>query len=118
MATNKAKRSIHLAQPERRSATPQPAAEQMPVKARIYSAIAELNGGFEKTILSLKALQQISYFRTERLVSIHDLVCGIRAQANRECLGIVSERETANASHFEGLSQQREIKPPKTLSAG
>jgi K+-transporting ATPase c subunit len=95
MATNKAKRSIHLTQPQ-----PQHH-EQMPVKARTYAAIAELNSGFEKTILSLKALQQISYFHTERLVSIHDLVCGIRAQANRECLGILGERETANAGHFE-----------------
>jgi hypothetical protein len=116
MAANKNKRSIHLAQPERRRTNPQPVAELMPVKARIYFVIAELNGGFEKTIQHLKDLQQINFLGSDRVAAIHDLVCGIRAQANRECLGILGDRETANAGHFERLRNQQQSKP--TRSAG
>jgi hypothetical protein len=111
MATNKAKRSIHLAQPTRPSSNPEPAAELMPVRAHVYRTIAELNLGFEKTLQELKVLQRISIFRSERLTAMHDLVCGIRAQANREFLGVLSQREMANADHFEGIRHSTP-KPP------
>jgi hypothetical protein len=70
------------------------------VKAHIYRALAELNGGFEKVIQDLKTLQQVSFLRSEKLAGMHDLICGIRAEANRECLGVLGEREEANAGHF------------------
>lgn len=104
MATNKAKRSIHLAQlqPKRRSPNPQPA-EFMPVKPRIYHFIAELNDGFEKTIHDLKELQNTNFFHSDRLAAMRELICRLRAQANREFLRVLSERETANIIHFGGL---------------
>jgi hypothetical protein len=93
MAANKAKQSLHLTQP-------QPQAELMPVKARIYHVIAELNDGFEKTIHDLKQLQNTNFFHSDRLAAMHDLICKLRAQANREFLTVLNERETANLVHF------------------
>ncbi len=85
------------------SLNPQPAAAPMPVKAHIYRAIAELNAGFEKVILDLGNLKQINFFRSEPLAAMHDTVCGLRAQANRELLGVLSQREAANAGYFHRL---------------
>lgn len=31
--------------------------------------------------------------RSERLAGMHDLICGVRAEANHECLGILDDRE-------------------------
>ncbi len=117
MATNKAKRSIHLAQLERRSLHPLLAAKLMPVKAHVYRAIAELNGGLEMTLQELKRLQQVDFLPSPRLAATYDIVCKLRAQANRELLDILFERETANATHFERLSNQRQSKA-QTPSAG
>lgn len=120
MAVNKAKRSIHVAQPERRSSnpncnfssnlSPQPAAELMPVKAHMYRALAELNGGFEKVVQDLNNLHRISFFRSERLEAMQETVCELRAQANREFLDILSRREAANTGHFERLRLHRQSK--------
>lgn len=85
----------------------------MPVKARVYRAIAELNGGFEKVIQDLKTLQQTNCLRSERLADMHDLICGVRAEANREILDVLNGREMANAGHFAGLRRLRENKPGK-----
>ena len=73
-----------------------------PVKAHIYRALAELNGGFEKVIHDLKTLHQVGFLRSERLAGMHDLICGIRAEANHECLRILDDREMANAGRFAG----------------
>ncbi len=123
MASNKAKRSIHLAQPERRSLNSQPATELMPVKAHVYRAMAELNGGFEKVIQDLKTLQQTSFLRSEHLADMHELICGIRAEANREVLEVLNGREMANAGHFASLrrlrkNNAREQNPQEMSSAG
>jgi len=115
MATNKAKRSIHLAQPQH---NPQPAAGLMPVKAHVYRAIAEWNGGLEEAMQSLKKLQQVSCLPSSHLAAMYDTVCELRAQASRDLLAILGQRETANAAHFERLCHQRESKPPQTPSAG
>jgi hypothetical protein len=106
MAENKAKRSVHLAQPERLRTNPEPD-KLMPVRVHAYQTLAELNAGFDKVIHDLETLQRISFLGTERLAGMHDLVCGIRAQANRECLAILAERETVNAGHFDGLCMER-----------
>lgn len=98
MATSKAKRSIHLAQPTRRR--PNQSAALMPVKAHIYQTIAELNAGLEKAIFNMQTLQQISFFRSSGLTAMHGTLCGIRARANRRIMTVINERETANSSHF------------------
>jgi hypothetical protein len=107
MATHKAKRLVSLAQPQRRRSNPEPA-ELMPVKAHVYLAIAELNGGFEKVVQDLQTLERISYFRSNRVTAMHDLICRVRAQANRDFIMALTDRETANADHFDRLCVQGE----------
>ena len=138
MATSKAKRTVPLAQPKpqhsRRSPTQKPtpalnrsfaqirgsgfrlrdsdarkaATELLPVKAHAYRAIAELNGGFEKVVRDLQTLGEISYFRSDRVTAMYDLICRVRAQANRDFIMALHDRETANAGHFERLCIQWE----------
>lgn len=103
MATNKAKRSIHLAQPERRSLNHEPA-EPIPVKSHVYHSIAELNAGLEKAIQNLQNLQHNHLFRASGLTAMNRVLRGIRARANRQLMMALNERETANASQFSELS--------------
>ena len=105
MASNNAKRRLSLAQPQRRRPNPEPA-ELMPVKAHVYRAIAELNGGFEKVIQDLQTLGRISFLRSDRVTAMHDLICRVRAQANREFTTALHDRETANVAHFDRLCVQ------------
>src|SRR5258708_33423203 len=107
MAVNKAKRPASLAQPQRPSPHPEPV-ELMPVKAHVYRAIAELNCGFEKLIQDLQTLGRISFFRSDRMTAMHDLICRVRAQANRDCIMALRDREMANADYFDRLCIQWE----------
>jgi hypothetical protein len=104
MAVNKAKRSIHLAQPQpvRRRLHPQPV-KPMPVKAHVYRAMAEMNSGLEQAIHGMRVLQNITYLPARDLSSMHNLLSRVRAQANRQLIAALSERETANAGHFQQL---------------
>ena len=112
MAINKAKRPVLLAQPQRRRPNPEPA-ELMLVKAHVYRAIAELNGGFEKVIQDLQTLGRISFFNPDNVTAMHNLICRIRAQANRQFTMILHDREMANMGHFDQLCLEQE----KTSSA-
>jgi hypothetical protein len=111
MATSKAKRPILLAQPKpqhkRRNTTPKtnpdPAAV-MPVKAHVYRAIGELNGGFDTVIQELHTLSQVSFLRPARVTSMRELICRLRAEANRDFTVAIHEREKANAAYFERMS--------------
>jgi hypothetical protein len=107
MDANKANRPIPTAQPQRHHSAPQPV-ELMPVKAHVYRAIAELNGGFEKVIQDLKTLEQISFFRSDRMNALHDIICRVRAQANRDLIMTMHDREMANAGYFDRLCMQWE----------
>ena len=106
MAANKVKRSIPLAQPARRRSNPEPV-ELMPVKAHVYRAIAELNNGFEKVIQDLQAIGGINFLRSERLSAMHELICRVRAQANRDFIMALHDREMANVDYFARLCIQR-----------
>lgn len=127
MASNKAKRSIHLAQPqsqpktERRSPNPETAANHaesprpvalMPVKTHIYRAIADLNAGFEKLMQDIGNLKQINFFPSDPLTAMQDSIGVIRAQANRAFMDVLSRREEANATHFEARCREQGIAPP------
>ena len=132
MATNKVKRSIHLAQHQRSSPNPEqilrpkyglrisPAgsqplqtrlharkaaqpAELAPVKPHVYYAIAELNAGLEKAIHNMQMLQSHHLFGASGLTAMNHVLRGIRAQANRQFMMVLNERETANAGHFQQL---------------
>jgi hypothetical protein len=107
MAGNKVKRPVLLAQPQRRSPNPEPA-ELMPVKAHVYRAIAELNGGFEKVIQDLQTLGRISFFNPAGVTAMQNLICRIRAQANRQFTTILHDREIANLGHFDQLCLDQE----------
>ena len=107
MAANKAKLSIPLAQPERPRLNHEPA-ELMPVRAHVYRTIADMNGGFEHAIEGLQTLQKINYLRSDGLDGIHNLICRIRAQTNRELMIILNQREIANAGHFQHLCLEPE----------
>ena len=119
MAISKSKRPIPLAQPQRRSLNPKTnpnprpeSAELMPVKAHVYRAIAELNDGFEKIARDLQTLGRVSFFHPDQVTAMHDLISRIRAQANRDFLVAMHDREHANFSHFDSLCMQweKEIK--------
>jgi hypothetical protein len=100
MATSKAKRPIPLAQPLRRSLNPKTNSGSiglMPVKTYIYHSIAELNGGFEKVTQELQTLEQVNFFSRERVKSMRELVCRMRAEANRDFTIAMHTREKANA---------------------
>jgi len=68
-----------------------------PVKAHVYRSIAELNGGFEKVIQELQTLGGISLFRSSRLTAMRELICRMRAQANRDFALAIHSREKVNA---------------------
>jgi hypothetical protein len=102
MASNKTKRSIHLTQPNN-SPT-----ELMPVRAHVYRTIAEVNDGFEHAIEGLQTLLKINYLRSDSLGNMLNLVCRIRAQANRELIAVIDQRETDNAGHFQQLCIESE----------
>lgn len=119
MATSKAKRPIPLAQPKPHQAKiglaggPKPqrrslnsktnsaSAGLMPVKTYIYHSIAELNGGFEKVAQELLTLGQVNFFSRERVKSMRELICRMRAEANRDFTIAMHAREKVNAGHFE-----------------
>jgi hypothetical protein len=103
MANNKA---TTLRPPQRLN--PQPAAELMPVKAAIYRTLAELNTGFEKVARDFKELQQVGYFPAGRLLPLYNLLGRIRAQANRECLAVMNQRELANQEYFDQMYRDTE----------
>ena len=102
MAVNKAKRSIHLAQPQRPRLHPEPAV-LMRVKPHVYRTMAEMNGGFEPALQGLLTLQTIKFFPLGALTSMHKVLSRMRSQANRQLMAILIERETSNAHHFEQL---------------
>ena len=104
MATNKAKRSIHLAQPQPQTQTK----DLLPVKAHAYRTLAEMNNGLEQAIQGLQALQKITCFSPESLDATYKLLCRIRAQTNRELMAVLAERETTNARHFQQFCLESE----------
>jgi hypothetical protein len=126
MAVNKSKRSIHLTQPQPQNAKHARAAdhkperprlnqeptEQMPVRAHVYRTIADMNGGFEQVIEVLQALQKIKHLPADSIKEIENQIARIRAEANRDLMAVLSERELANAGHFQRLCMEPESDSP------
>src|SRR5436305_11542925 len=42
--------------------------ELLPVNQSVFQAVTEANGSFEKLVVDLEALQQVSFFPTDKLV--------------------------------------------------
>jgi hypothetical protein len=103
MARNKAKRTILLAQPTRRSANSQTkpdASMPEPVKAHVYRSIAELNDGFEKVVQELLRLGAMNLFRSNGLTGMRQAICRMRADVNRDFSMVIHEREKVNATYL------------------
>ena len=83
-------------------------AERMPVKAATYHTLAEMNAGFENVALHLNKLQQVGYLPADRLLPLFNLLGRIRAQANRECMAVINQRELANQEYFDQMYQETE----------
>jgi ABC-type uncharacterized transport system substrate-binding protein len=106
MATNKTNRSIHLSQDSTPTNATQPKPETveiMPVRAHVYRTMAEMNLALEQAIQNLDTLVKINYFSSESLQDTLSQLSRTRAQANRELISILIERETANARYFQQL---------------
>ncbi len=101
MATRKGNRTLQPTQPQPELP------EFMPVRAHVYNTLAEINHSLEQAIQSLETLVKIKYFSSDSLNHTLNLLSQTRAQANRQFIAVLAERETANAGHF----QQRCRKP-------
>jgi hypothetical protein len=115
MATSKAKRPILLAQvrPQRRSINPKTnpdPAGLIPVKTHVYRTIAELNSGFDKVVQELETLSRVRFFNSDGVTAIHELICRLRAEANRDFTVAMHERERANAGHLERQTIRAQIR--------
>jgi hypothetical protein len=120
MAANKSKRSIHLTQPQPQQAQSrqphrprinQEPTEPQPVRAHIYRTIAEMNGGLEQVIEALQTLKRIKHLPGDSINGIENQIAQIRAEANRDLMAVLSERELANAGHFHRLCLEPPAKP-------
>jgi hypothetical protein len=80
----------------------------MPVRAHAYRTLAEMNNGLEQAMQGLDTLKRINYLSSGSLHGIHNLLSRVRAQANRELMAVLAERETANARHFQQLCLEPE----------
>jgi hypothetical protein len=80
----------------------------MPVKAHTYRSLAEMNAGLEQAIQGLETLRRIKFLSSDSIKGIHHLLSRLRAQANREIMAALTDRETANARHFQQLCLESE----------
>ena len=109
MAVNKSKRSIHPAQPQPQRLRLNPdSTELQQVKSHIYRAMADMNGGLELALQGLQTLQEISFLHVGSLKGMRNLIGRLRAQANHELTTILSQREKANATHFQRLCLEQQ----------
>jgi len=65
-----------------------------------------LNGGFERVIHDLQALAQISFFCSDRVTAMRELIGRVRAEATG--ISPWPDREMANVGQFERLCTQWE----------
>lgn len=100
--------SIHFC---RQSADPDEPTEPQPVRAHVYRTIAEMNGGLEQVIEALQTLKRIKHLPGESINWIENQIAQIRAEANRDLMAVLSDRELANVGHFHRLCLEPPAKP-------
>ena len=88
-----------------------------PIQSSVYQLLFELNAGFEAIIRHLEALQEVEFLRDERLTALRDLICRSQAEANRDFMETLMEREMSNAAWFDHLCirWERQIKDPSDV---
>jgi len=91
--------------------------EPQPVTVRVYQAIADVNGGFEKVTQQLRVLEQFNFFPARILTAWLNSVQHLQADANSHLLEILSDRELNNASYYDRLCMQweRELEDPNDV---
>jgi hypothetical protein len=80
----------------------------LPVNKSIFQALSEVNGSFEKLTCDMEALQQISFFPSDKLQDYVNIICRIRAEINLALLEAITEREMRNAVYYDRLCAERE----------
>src|SRR5436305_3808029 len=88
--------------------------ELLPVNKCVFQAITEANGSFEKLVVDLEALQQVSFFPTDKLVGYINEIGRIRAELNMSLMEKIAHREDSNALYFDRLciKREKELKDP------
>ena len=88
--------------------------ELLPVNKCVFQAVTEANGSFEKLVADLEALQQVSFFPTDKLVGYMNEIGRIRAELNMSLMEKIAHREDSNALYFDRLciKRERELKDP------
>ena len=80
----------------------------LPTKLRAYEAVYWLNRSFEATLLSLERLEQLGIFRLEYLNEYKVRVEHTRAEANRELIDTLHEREMDDSARFDRMEREWE----------
>ena len=80
----------------------------------MYQLLYDLNSGFETVIHHLEALQQVEFLRDDRLDALRNLISRTQAEANRDLLETLMEREMSNAAWYDRLCirWERQIEDP------
>ena len=88
--------------------------ELLPVTQNVFQAVTEANGSFEKLVVDLEALQQVSFFPTDKLVGYMNEIGRIRAELNMSLMEKIAHREDSNALYFDRLciKREKELKDP------
>ena len=77
-----------------------------PVASRVYQAIADVNGGFEKLTQNLQSLEQFNFFPADILTWWLNSVQNLQAMANSHLLESVHSREMNNGAYYDRLCRQ------------
>jgi hypothetical protein len=70
-----------------------------------------MNGGLEQVIEALQTLKRIKHLPGESINWIENQIAQIRAEANRDLMAVLSDRELANVGHFHRLCLEPPAKP-------
>jgi hypothetical protein len=82
--------------------------QTQPVASRVYQAIADVNGAYERLIRRLQSLQQFNFFPAGDVTAWLNQVLCLQAEANSRLLESLDSRELNNAAYYDRLCIQRE----------
>src|SRR5947209_7342625 len=82
--------------------------QPQPVTSRVYQAVTEVNGSFEKLTHHLQALQQFNFFPSDSLNAWLNTVLCLQAESNFHLLERLHGREMNNAAYYDRLCMEWE----------
>jgi len=87
------------------------------VTSRVYQAIAEVNGGFEKLTQDMQGLLKFSFFPTKNLIAWLNQIRYMQAHANYRLIACLDSREMNNAAYYDRLCRQweRQLRDPNDV---